>query len=230
MRQLLIPLFTASLVWTSHLVHAQIAVGCFGNQPDSSVGADAKSYQDIYMSQGACTNFCKGIGTSYALTLDGSTCRCSSQAPLGSNKVDDSKCDKPCMGYPFEMCGGTSSSGLANVLLIGGSTSAPSTTTGSSGSSGGNNISGNNNSNNSGTNSQVVSGGKALNANNPGTLPPPEPSSPLSVHGGREKKEYGRNSTTGSAPVEGSHNGNEQKRAKTTLKIEPSQKGVGRAP
>ncbi|GJJ79050.1 cell wall integrity and stress response component [Entomortierella parvispora] len=163
MRQLLIPLFTATLAWTSHLAHAQIAVGCFANQPDSSVGTDAKSYQDIYMSQGACTNFCKSSGTSYALTLDGSTCRCSNQAPLGSNKVDDSKCDKPCMGYPFEMCGGTSSAGLANVLLIGSSTSIPSATTGSGGSSNGNN----NVSSSSNGGSQVVNGGKALNANNP---------------------------------------------------------------
>ncbi|KAG0296218.1 hypothetical protein BGZ98_001062 [Dissophora globulifera] len=71
------------------------------------------------MSHGACTNFCKSAGSAYALTSEGSLCRCSNSAPLDANKVDDSKCDKPCVGYPFEMCGGSSSNGLVNVLLIG---------------------------------------------------------------------------------------------------------------
>ncbi|KAG9067931.1 hypothetical protein KI688_011522 [Linnemannia hyalina] len=112
--------------WTIHTVHGQISVGCFQNQLDSSTGAsDIKSYQDIYMSQGACTNYCRTSGTAYALTMDGSACHCSNSAPVDSNKIDDAKCDKPCMGYPFEMCGGSSSRSIANVLLIGSSTAVP---------------------------------------------------------------------------------------------------------
>ncbi|KAG0043619.1 hypothetical protein BGZ83_011206 [Gryganskiella cystojenkinii] len=156
------------------------------------------------MSQGACTNFCKSNGAAYAITSDGSTCRCSNQAPLAPNKVDDSKCDKPCMGYPFEKCGGTSSPGLANVLLIGGSAGAPPLSTGStSGSS--------NSSSSVGSGNEVVNGGKALNANNPGTLPPPGPTSSIVSHDhdAREKKRESsaggggdKKATTGSASAE----------------------------
>ncbi|KAF9550898.1 hypothetical protein EC957_011445 [Mortierella hygrophila] len=121
-----ITLAAVMAVWTTHTVHGQISVGCFQNQLDSSTGAsDIKSYQDIYMSQGACTNYCRTSGTAYALTMDGSTCHCSNSAPMDSNKIDDAKCDKPCMGYPFEMCGGSSSRSIANVLLIGSSTAVP---------------------------------------------------------------------------------------------------------
>ncbi|KAF9578516.1 hypothetical protein BGW38_005639, partial [Lunasporangiospora selenospora] len=73
------------------------------------------------MSQGACTNYCKNNGANYAITADGSTCHCSNQSPPDSAKVDDAKCDKPCMGYPFEMCGGAAGQSLATVLLIGSS-------------------------------------------------------------------------------------------------------------
>ncbi|KAG0378616.1 hypothetical protein BGX24_003286, partial [Mortierella sp. AD032] len=73
------------------------------------------------MSQGSCTNYCRSSGSAYALTMDGSTCHCSNTAPMDSNKIDNSKCDKPCMGYPFEMCGGSSSQSIASVLLIGNS-------------------------------------------------------------------------------------------------------------
>ncbi|KAG0288618.1 hypothetical protein BGZ96_007601 [Linnemannia gamsii] len=113
-------------LWIIQTAHGQISVGCFQNQLDGSTGgSDIKSYQDIYMSQGACTNYCRTSGTAYALTMDGSTCHCSNSAPQDSNKIDDSKCDKPCMGYPFEMCGGSSSRSIASVLLIGSSTAVP---------------------------------------------------------------------------------------------------------
>ncbi|KAK3837059.1 MAG: hypothetical protein JOS17DRAFT_813893 [Linnemannia elongata] len=122
----LITLAAVMEVWTTHTVHGQISVGCFQNQLDGSTkGSDIKSYQDIYMSQGACTNYCRTSGTTYALTMDGSTCHCSNSAPMDSNKIDDAKCDKPCMGYPFEMCGGSSNRSIASVLLIGSSTAVP---------------------------------------------------------------------------------------------------------
>ncbi|KAG0033918.1 hypothetical protein BGZ82_005917 [Podila clonocystis] len=105
------------------------------------------------MSQGACTNFCKGQGTAYALTMDGSTCHCANQPLLDSNKVEDAKCDKPCMGYPFEMCGGSSSKSLASVLLIGGSTGSPPTPSSPSSSS------------TSDVKDNTPTGGKSLSAN-----------------------------------------------------------------
>ncbi|KAG0324087.1 hypothetical protein BG000_002339, partial [Podila horticola] len=157
MRQLLLRSATSVALATWATVHAQIAVGCFQNQIDSNVGADTKSYQDIYMSQGACTNFCKGQGTAYALTLDGSSCHCANQPPLDSNKVEDAKCDKPCMGYPFEMCGGSSSKSLASVLLIGGSTGSPPTPSFPSSSS------------TSDVKDNTPTSGKNLSANSPGS-------------------------------------------------------------
>lgn len=187
MRQLLFRTATTVALATWATVHAQIAVGCFQNQIDSNNGADTKSYQDIYMSQGACTNFCKGQGTAYAFTMDGSSCHCSNQPPLDSNKVDDSKCDKPCMGYPFEMCGGSSSRNLANVLLIGGSTGAPpapSSTTDAKDST------------------SPTGGGKSPSANSPGTLTPSQPS-PSILDNTKEQKEGGKVAT----PPKGSPKG-----------------------
>ncbi|KAG0243734.1 hypothetical protein BGX31_010285 [Mortierella sp. GBA43] len=172
-------------------------VGCFQNQPDSSVGSSAKSYQDIFMSQGACTNFCKSNGSAYAITSEGSTCRCSNSPPLDANKVDMAKCDKPCMGYPFEMCGGTSGHGLANVLLIGSTANIPATTGGEGSSSSvvpspstapdGDDKTKNN--------PEAVNGGKALNVNSsPGMLLPPGPTA-TGIHDYKErekkKNEYG---------------------------------------
>ncbi|KAI9233324.1 MAG: hypothetical protein BYD32DRAFT_454799 [Podila humilis] len=177
MRQLLLRTATtlALAIWAT--VHAQIAVGCFQNQIDSSNGADTKSYQDIFMSQGACTNFCKGQGTAYAFTMDGSTCHCANQPPLDSNKVDDSKCDKPCMGYPFEMCGGSSSRSLANVLLIGGSTGAIPAPSSSSTSS----------TTDAKDSTSPTGSDKNLSANSPGTLTPDQPS-PSILDNTKEKK------------------------------------------
>ncbi|KAG0350730.1 hypothetical protein BG005_009740 [Podila minutissima] len=157
MRQLLLQSATSVALATWATVHAQIAVGCFQNQIDSSVGAITKSYQDIYMSQGACANFCKGQGTAYAITMDGSTCHCANQPPLDSNRVEDAKCDKPCMGYPFEMCGGSSSKSLASVLLIGGSTGSPPTPSSSSSPS------------TSDSKDNTPTGSKNLSANSPGS-------------------------------------------------------------
>ncbi|KAF9418337.1 hypothetical protein BGZ94_009716 [Podila epigama] len=192
--------------WSVHVAQAQIAVGCFQNQVDANIGADTKSYQDIYMSQGACTNFCRGHGTPYAITMDGSTCYCASKPPLDSNKVEDAKCDKPCMGYPFEMCGGTSSQALANVLLIGGATGGnPSIPSSSSSSSSSTSTAKDGNSSTDSTN-----GGKTLNANNPGTFSPgiPTPSVHEITDNGREKKmESGGRSVATAPPEDSKSNG-----------------------
>ncbi|KAI1321172.1 hypothetical protein EDD11_007738 [Mortierella claussenii] len=125
------------------------------------------------MSRGACTNFCKSSGSVYAFTSEGSTCHCSNAPPADSSKVDDSKCDKPCMGYPFENCGGTSGHGLANVLLIGGSVgtspanSGDNSSSGSSPNSGTKSSSGTDANSQSKTNSDPSNEDKALNAISP---------------------------------------------------------------
>lgn len=192
MRQLLLRSATSVALATWATVYAQIAVGCFQNQIDSNVGADTKSYQDIYMSQGACTNFCKGQGTAYALTLDGSSCHCANQPPLDSNKVEDAKCDKPCMGYPFEMCGGSSNKSLASVLLIGGSTGSPPTPSSPSSSS------------TSDVKDNTPTSGKNLSANSPGTLIPSQPS-PSILNNTKEKKEGGKAPPKGSPQIHNTH-------------------------
>ncbi|KAG0261711.1 hypothetical protein BG011_000738 [Mortierella polycephala] len=166
----------------NQLVQGQIPVGCFQSQPDSSTELDGiKSYQDIFMSHGACTNFCKSNGAVYAITLEGSTCRCSNAPPLTSNKVDDSKCNKPCTGYPPEKCGGTSSQALATVLLIGSSIGIPvvpptvsdagnppkDTNEGNKDNNKNNKNNNGNNMSNNGSNSGVIDGGKSLSTNSP---------------------------------------------------------------
>ena len=69
---------------------------------------------------------------------------------------------------PFEMCGGSSSHGLATVLLIGGTGNIIIASGGSTAGSDGNDSK-------TKTDPDVVNGGKALNASSPGMLPPPGP-------------------------------------------------------
>ncbi|KAF9904877.1 hypothetical protein EC991_002240 [Linnemannia zychae] len=82
------------------------------------------------MSQGACSNYCKTSQYMYAVVEGGTACYCSNQQPPDANRVEDSKCDKPCAGYPFEMCGsvpdsagssGVGAGAYANVMLVGNS-------------------------------------------------------------------------------------------------------------
>ncbi|KAF9113105.1 hypothetical protein BGX27_002215 [Mortierella sp. AM989] len=90
----------------------------------------SSSFHDIYMSQGACSAFCKKNNFVYAILTSGTTCFCSNQSALEENRVEDSKCDAPCVGYPLEMCGstfidtdastvGNGGGTYANVLLVG---------------------------------------------------------------------------------------------------------------
>lgn len=46
-------------------------------------------------------------------------CFCSSQAPPDANRVEDKWCDKPCAGYPFEMCGSALVAGDVNLAGAG---------------------------------------------------------------------------------------------------------------
>ncbi|KAG0350498.1 hypothetical protein BG005_009942 [Podila minutissima] len=87
------------------------------------------------MSQGSCINYCKTNQYQYAITEDGTSCFCTNQSPPEKNRVEDTYCNKPCAGYPFEMCGSetTNASGVvgnayANVMLVGNSLEQPYTT------------------------------------------------------------------------------------------------------
>lgn len=89
------------------------------------------------MSQGACSNYCKTNQYMYAIVEAGTACFCSNQTPPDTNRVEDKWCDKPCAGYPFEMCGSALVAGdvdlagaagvemgggaYANVMLVGNS-------------------------------------------------------------------------------------------------------------
>ncbi|KAG0213336.1 hypothetical protein BGX28_004674 [Mortierella sp. GBA30] len=104
-----------------------------------------------------------------------------------SNKVDNSRCDKPCMGYPFEMCGGSSSHALANVLLIGSSVGLPNMNNGSGSNTAVSDESAPLKNGNNSSQTGVINGGKALNANNPGMFSPPAPTT--TNHDSKEKEE-----------------------------------------
>ncbi|KAG0096082.1 hypothetical protein BGZ93_005015 [Podila epicladia] len=87
------------------------------------------------MSQGSCVNYCKTNQYQYAITEGGTLCFCANQSPPEKNRVEDTYCNKPCAGYPFEMCGsettrasGVAGSAYANVMLVGNSLEQPSTT------------------------------------------------------------------------------------------------------
>ncbi|KAF9404918.1 hypothetical protein BGZ76_006752, partial [Entomortierella beljakovae] len=78
------------------------------------------------MSQGLCSGYCKKNNFAYSITTSGSTCHCSNEFDL-KNKVDDSKCNTPCVGYPLETCGsnildsngeGSRSGGYANIMFF----------------------------------------------------------------------------------------------------------------
>ncbi|KAF8980650.1 hypothetical protein BGZ46_003921 [Entomortierella lignicola] len=125
------------------VVNAQVNLGCFASdlkvdrKNDGTITQTAyplipslsSSFHDIYMSQGACSAFCKRNQFSFAITVSGTTCYCSNQPVPESNRVEDSRCNVPCAGYPPETCGSnvidtdasTARNGggtYANVMLI----------------------------------------------------------------------------------------------------------------
>ncbi|ORX88783.1 WSC-domain-containing protein, partial [Basidiobolus meristosporus CBS 931.73] len=77
-----------------------------------------------YQSSGKCTEVCSSRGFIYAGTQNGNECYCGNYTPPLSLRVDSSKCNIPCAGYPFETCGGAK---YLNVYIV--SDRKPSTTT-----------------------------------------------------------------------------------------------------
>ncbi|KAJ5391346.1 hypothetical protein N7509_006836 [Penicillium cosmopolitanum] len=76
-------------------------VGCF-----SSAGSLGGSTTYTYQSTGWCSDHCTSKSASYFATTNGKDCLCGSSAPDSSDKVDTSKCDTQCAGYPENKCGG----------------------------------------------------------------------------------------------------------------------------
>ena len=72
--------------------------GCY-----SSAGSLQSYGTNIYQSTGLCAVNCQNMGKS-AMALMGSECFCGDELPAASDKVDKSKCNTPCPGYPMNTC------------------------------------------------------------------------------------------------------------------------------
>lgn len=72
--------------------------GCY-----SSSGSLQSQGTYIYQSTGYCAATCRNRGNS-AMGLSGQECFCGDELPAGSDKVDNSKCNTPCSGYPMDKC------------------------------------------------------------------------------------------------------------------------------
>ncbi|UJO16454.1 Cell wall integrity and stress response component 3 [Fulvia fulva] len=82
---------TAAAAWKSQ--------GCY-----SSTGSLESQGTYIYQSAGYCADQCKA-SAAMALT-GGDECFCGNELPPASSKVEDSRCDTTCFGYPADICGG----------------------------------------------------------------------------------------------------------------------------
>lgn len=76
-------------------------VGCFSSK--GSLG-DSTSY--TYQSTGWCSDHCSSKSASVFATTNGKDCLCGDSTPPSSAKVDGSKCDTSCQGFPDNKCGG----------------------------------------------------------------------------------------------------------------------------
>ncbi|KAH7128892.1 hypothetical protein EDB81DRAFT_808469 [Dactylonectria macrodidyma] len=74
--------------------------GCYGSLPAVALGEPM-----VYLSIGSCSNRCMQRYKSVTiLHLD--ICFCADTYPPRHSLLDDSKCNVPCPGYPFDACGG----------------------------------------------------------------------------------------------------------------------------
>ncbi|KAI3396977.1 hypothetical protein diail_11377 [Diaporthe ilicicola] len=58
-----------------------------------------------FNSQGLCSSDCESAGYS-VFAVQGASCVCLDSPPADDKKADASKCDEPCPGYAFQICGG----------------------------------------------------------------------------------------------------------------------------
>ncbi|KAI0170854.1 hypothetical protein BJ166DRAFT_517145 [Pestalotiopsis sp. NC0098] len=74
-------------------------IGCF----EDSLGlVDIGRY--IYQSRGFCINRCDGYHNWVIGLTNGSHCLCGNTIPHMESKVDDTRCNRPCAGYPMDTC------------------------------------------------------------------------------------------------------------------------------
>ena len=93
---------SSSIIAAAVLIGTAIAgpvveIGCY----KSSNGVTFKD-ESIYNSKGHCSGICKG-SAAFA-TSDANRCYCGDEIPADSDKVDDTKCNLSCPGYPEDNC------------------------------------------------------------------------------------------------------------------------------
>jgi hypothetical protein len=74
-------------------------VGCYSSAPGYG---SSKDY--TYQSSGWCLNKCYAANSAAFALTGGSTCMCGDTLPPDSDKVDSSKCNRACTGWPSDMC------------------------------------------------------------------------------------------------------------------------------
>ncbi|TEY34328.1 hypothetical protein BOTCAL_0636g00020 [Botryotinia calthae] len=67
----------------------------------------AKNSSYTYNSKGYCQTQCVPADYAVQATYNSNECWCGNYLPPADDRVDDSKCDSPCVGIDTEMCGGT---------------------------------------------------------------------------------------------------------------------------
>ncbi|KAJ6171213.1 hypothetical protein N7470_000280 [Penicillium chermesinum] len=72
------------------------------SSPGTSGGATSWTYQ----STGWCQDHCIASASPAFALAAGQNCLCANYLPDPSTKVDESKCNDPCTGWPEDMCGG----------------------------------------------------------------------------------------------------------------------------
>ncbi|EGX88166.1 ER membrane protein Wsc4, putative [Cordyceps militaris CM01] len=133
---------------TAGLFLAFSALGRYAAALDVNICADyntasGNTNTSNLQSNGLCSDFCRGSSV-FAITSH-ENCWCSNYAPAKGNTLDTKDCNFPCLGYPFEYCGGKAND-VYGYLSLGpqpsgtkgsadGSSSATSTTPSSSSSS-----------------------------------------------------------------------------------------------
>lgn len=91
---LVVPVFAEEL-----FLKAFTFEGCF----DSSDPLQDHGYNK-FQSSGACQEQCVRLGKAVMAMSKGTNCWCGDRMPAADSKVDDSKCDKFCVGFDKEMC------------------------------------------------------------------------------------------------------------------------------
>ncbi|KAM3513442.1 hypothetical protein MY11210_002922 [Beauveria gryllotalpidicola] len=94
---------------TASIALAVSAFTRFAYALDVSICADyntasGSSNTSNLQSNGLCSDYCRG---SYVFAITShENCWCSNYEPAKGNVVDNKDCNFPCLGYPFEYCGG----------------------------------------------------------------------------------------------------------------------------